>query len=215
MVQMFGRMARVPLTARQKFNEAAYFYNRMLKHRLNVILFPYYLSAFLSALRSVTWYLQKQYAHNEQFGSWYSQKQAEMRADAVLKMLQQNRDAVVHREPFDLFFKRSFKMPAKYGDYIETKFFEQIEGQTREGVITTKIRVDKDSPEEEVEPWITWHFAEDDHEDVMNHCYAGLERLDAILKELEARRAEMALPADEEMPLLQEPENDPAQNGGE
>ena len=67
MVQMFGRMARVPVTARQKFNEAAYFYNAMLKHRLNVIIFPYYLSAFLSALRSVTYYLQKQGAHNEQF----------------------------------------------------------------------------------------------------------------------------------------------------
>lgn len=36
MVQMFGRMARVPVTARQKFNEAAYFYNTMLKHQLNV-----------------------------------------------------------------------------------------------------------------------------------------------------------------------------------
>ena len=213
MVQMFGRMARVPVTARQKFNEAAYFYNAMLKHRLNVIVFPHYLSAFLSALRSVTWYLQKQYAHNEQFGTWYSEKQVEMRADAVLKMLQENRDAVVHREPFDLFFNRGFKMPDKYGDYIETTFFEQIEGQTPEGVITTKIRVGKDNPEEEVEPWITWHFAEDDHEDVMSHCHVGFERLDAILTELETRRAEMGLPPDEEIPLLQETENsEPAQN---
>ena len=214
MVQMFGRMARVPVTARQKFNEAAYFYNAMLKHRLNVIIFPYYLSAFLSALRSVTYYLQKQGAHNEQFETWYSQKRAEMQADPVLKMLQKNRDAVVHREPFDLFFNRSFKMPEKYGDYIETKFFEQIEDQTPEGVITTRIRVGKDAPEEQVEPWITWDFTEDDHEDVINHCYVGLERLDAILKELETRRAEMGLVADEEIPLLQEPENDePVQNG--
>src|SRR6267143_4149109 len=124
MVQMCGRIARVPVTGRQKFNEAAYFYNAMLKHRLNVIVFPHYLSAFLSALRSVTWYLQTQYAHNEQFATWYSQKQGEMRADPVLKMLAENRVAVVHREPFDLFFNRGFKMPEKYGDYIETTFFE-------------------------------------------------------------------------------------------
>ena len=43
--------------------EAAYFYNGMLAHRTNSVVFPYYLSAFVSALRSVTYYLQKQYAH--------------------------------------------------------------------------------------------------------------------------------------------------------
>ena len=212
MVQTFGRMARVPVTARQKFNEAAYFYNTMLTHHLNVIVFPYYLSAFLSALRSVTSYLQKQYAHDERFATWYPQKQAEMRADPVLKMLKDNRDAVVHREPFDLFFNRGFKMSKKYGDYIETKFFEQIEGQTPEGVITTKIRVGKDAPEEEVESWITWHFTETDHEQVTKHCYAGLQRLDAILKELETLRAGMGLVPDEEMPLAEGADNsEPAQ----
>jgi hypothetical protein len=37
---------------------------------------------------------------------------------------------------------------------------------------------------EEVEPQISWHFAEDDPAQVMQHCYEGLEKLDAILKEL-------------------------------
>jgi hypothetical protein len=63
-MQMHGQMARVPVTARQKFSEAAYFYNGMLPHRTNPVVFPYYLSAFVSALRSVTYYLQKQYAHD-------------------------------------------------------------------------------------------------------------------------------------------------------
>jgi hypothetical protein len=67
----------------------------------------------------------------------------------------------------------------------------------------TKIRVGKDAHEEAVEPWITWHFTEDDQEDVMNHCHVGLERLDAILKELESRRGEMGLVADEEIPFAQ------------
>jgi len=42
-------MAHVPVTARQKFKEAAYFYNGMLANRLNVTVIPYYLSAFVSA----------------------------------------------------------------------------------------------------------------------------------------------------------------------
>lgn len=53
-MELFGQMARISVTARQKFEEAAYFYNRMFGHRTNVVVFPYYLSGFLSALRSVT-----------------------------------------------------------------------------------------------------------------------------------------------------------------
>lgn len=75
-------------------------------------------------------------------------------------------------------------MPEKYGEYIETTHFEQIEDQTPDGVIRTRIRVGADAQEEEVVPRITWHFSEMDNEDVMNHCYAGLEKINAILKEL-------------------------------
>jgi hypothetical protein len=204
MVETFGRMARVPVTARQKFDEAAYFYNGMFAHRLNVVIFPYYLSAFLSALRSVTWYLQKQYTHDPRFASWYPQKQAEMDADPVLKMLNRQRVAVVHREPFDLYFRRGFRMPERYGEYIETKHFEQTEDQTPDGWIRTRVRVGADAPEEEVTPWINWHFSETDGEDVMNHCYAGLAKVDAILKELESLRLGMGLTPDEEIPMAEE-----------
>jgi hypothetical protein len=89
-MQMHGQMARVPVTARQKFSEAAYFYNSMLPHRTNPVVFPYYLSAFVSALRSVTYYLQKQYAHDERFKEWYAPKQEAMKADPVLKMLHES-----------------------------------------------------------------------------------------------------------------------------
>lgn len=192
-------MARVPVTARQKFNEAAYFYNSMLPLRTNVIRFPYYLSAFLSALRSVTWYLQKQYAADERFADWYSKKQAEMEGDAVLKMLNTMRVAVVHREPFDLHFRKGFKMPEKYGEYVETKHFELSEDQTPDGFIRMMIRVGKDAEEEPVFPWITWHFTEQDEEDVMNHCRAGLEKIDSILKELALLRIGIGLLPDEEI----------------
>ena len=59
-----SQLVRLPVTARQKFDEAVYFYNQMVALGTNIVVFPYYLSAFLSALRSVTWYLQKQYTNN-------------------------------------------------------------------------------------------------------------------------------------------------------
>jgi hypothetical protein len=118
---VFGQMARVVVTARQKFNEAAYFYNGTIAQRLNVVIFPYYLSGFLCAFRSVTYYMQKQYAHDAAFESWYQKKQAEMRADPTLKMLHANRTNIVHREPIDLFFYRDFEFPPKFDRFIEKK----------------------------------------------------------------------------------------------
>ncbi len=179
-------MARVPVTARQKFGEAAYFYNGMISRRLNVTIFPYYLSGFLSALRSVTYYMQKQYAHEPGFESWYLNKQTEMKADPTLKLLHSNRNEIVHKEPVDLFFYRDFEFPARFGQCIETKHLEFRYDQTPEGDAKTIIKVHADGVEEEVKSRITWHFTEEDKVDVAQHCYIGLQRLDSILNELEA-----------------------------
>jgi len=198
-MELFGQMARVPVTARQKFEEAAYFYNRMFEHRTNVVVFPYYLSGFLSALRSVTMYLQKQYTHDDRFAAWYPEKQKEMETDAVLKNLNAKRAAVVHREPFDLYFRKGYRMPKKYGDYIETTHFELRDEVAPDGWLEMSIKVGENGEPEPVEPWITWHFSADDPADVMNHCYSGLQKVDSILKELTELRTGLGLPADEEI----------------
>jgi hypothetical protein len=75
-MQLHGQMVRVPVTARQKFHEAAYLYNGMFANRTNSVVFPYYLSAFVSALRSVTYYMQKQYAREPRFCEWYASDSA-------------------------------------------------------------------------------------------------------------------------------------------
>lgn len=183
-MQLHGQMARVPVAARQKFFEAAHFYNRMLAHRTNSVVFPYYLSAFVSALRSVTYYLQKQYADEPRFVEWYARKQEEMKAGPVLKMLHEKRNTALHVEPFDLYFKQGFKMPEKYGGVITTDHLEVREETDPTGQIKMRLKVGRDGPEENVEPQIRWHFSDDDPRDVMQHCYEGLEKMEAMLKEL-------------------------------
>jgi hypothetical protein len=194
-----GQMARVPVTAHQKFDEAAHFYNGMLAHRNNPVVFPYYLSAFVSALRSVTYYLQKQYAHDPRFQEWYTKKQVEMKAEPVLKLLHDKRNTALHVEPFDLYFRQGFKFPEKYGGVIETTHLEVTEKPDPMGEIKITLKVGKDGEVEQVEPLISWHFTEDDTKDVMNHCYDGLEKIQAVLKELVALRLEKGLPEDEEI----------------
>src|SRR5271157_4349650 len=158
-MQMHGQMARVPVTARQKFSEAAYFYNGMLPHRTNPVV--------------VTYYLQKQYAHDKRFTAWYAQKQDAMKADPVLKMLHEIRNTALHVEPFDLCFKQGWKMPDKYGGVITTTFLAVREEAEPNGRVKTFLQVEKDGPEEEVETQISWHFTDDDPADVMEHCYEG------------------------------------------
>lgn len=185
-MQIHGQMERVPVTAHQKFSEAAYIYNAMLPHRTNPVVCPYYLSAFVSALRSVTFYLQKQYARDPAFTAWYETKQQEMRADHLLKVLVERRNTALHIEPFDLCFKQGWKMPEPFVGVIRTTFLAFRAEADREGRVRTFLHVEKDGPEEEVETQISWHFTDNDPTDVMQYCYEGLEKMHRLFKELAA-----------------------------
>jgi hypothetical protein len=54
------------------------------------------LSAYFSAVRSITWYMQKQYKHNPGFDDWYSQKQEIMKGDIELVFQKKVRDEYIH-----------------------------------------------------------------------------------------------------------------------
>lgn len=187
------------MTARQKFNEAAYFYNRMLEVGLNFQLFQFYLSAFLSALRSITFYLQKQYADDERFREWYAGKQDEMQNDRVLKVLNKQRVGVVHREPMDLHYDLGFRWREEHGDFIETTQFEVSIATGEDGSVKMRMKPNANAPEEDVAPHIKWVFRPDDDTDLTLTCRAGLEKMDEILRQLEELRVGAGLPADDEM----------------
>jgi hypothetical protein len=194
-----GKLVRYPMTARQKFNEAAYFYNKMIEVRLRFRLFQFYLSAFLSALRSITFYLQKQYSGDERFREWYARKQDEMQNDRVLKVLNKQRVGVVHKEPVDLHYDLGFKWREEHGEFIETTQFEVSIATDDDGFVKMNMKPSADAPEEEVTPHIKWVFRPDDDTDLTITCFEGLEKMDQILRELEELRVAAGLPADDEM----------------
>jgi len=63
---------------RQKLEEAKYF-------------FKYNLSAFLSAARSVTLIMQKEFGKVSDFKDWYTEKQSMMRSDETMRLLNNKR----------------------------------------------------------------------------------------------------------------------------
>ena len=188
-MQIQGELVRATVTAKQRFNEAAYFFDGMQANQTNMTVFPYQLSAFLNAFRSITLYLQKQYARESWFSSWYNPKQAEMANDPTLKMLNDKRVESIHHYPVDLIFKQGFCLPERFGGCIMTSHFEVESEERDDGLVVTRIKVGADGIKEEVATEISWYFSEDDADDVMKNCWAGLNKIRAIVSEIDAVRA--------------------------
>ena len=55
--------------------------------------------SFLSAARSITFYMQKQYNSKSGFDNWYSRKQTDMKSDDELKFLNKLRVDFIHIRP--------------------------------------------------------------------------------------------------------------------
>jgi hypothetical protein len=84
---------------RQKLDEAHYFFEKMKESVEENNVFGYNLSAFLTAARSVTLFMQKEYSDKIGFDNWYKNKQRQMQADKEFKFFNRLRRATVHVNP--------------------------------------------------------------------------------------------------------------------
>jgi len=89
-------MEKAMTSTRDKCNEAGYFLAQMKTAINNKDAFRYNLSAFISALRSTTLFMKKEYAHTPKFSSWYPTKQAQMEADKILSFFNKQRVLTIH-----------------------------------------------------------------------------------------------------------------------
>src|ERR1044072_1699018 len=81
-----------------KLEEAEYFFNQMKENLDNPKVLGFNLSAFINAARSITWFMQKEYASNPKFKSWYELEQKEMKNDSICKFFHDIRTANIHYE---------------------------------------------------------------------------------------------------------------------
>jgi hypothetical protein len=172
-------MVPLPMTAAEKFNEAAYFFNQLIATTNNTRTFPFNLSAFLSALRSTTFYLQVQYGHEQRFAEWYGRAQETMKNDPVLKMLKELRTETIHQKPVTLLVNSG---PRFHENPIETDHLELTHTTDEEGTIIWRYKVGRDGEERQAEPITEWVF-ERNGQSVLDACRHGLEQLDTLLRE--------------------------------
>lgn len=88
---------------RDKLLEAKYFFNCMNKVIQDSEKFKHNLSAFISAFRSVTLFMQTEFSKIEGFKEWYAKKQEEMRNDKYMALLNKKRRMTIHLKPLDPF----------------------------------------------------------------------------------------------------------------
>ena len=83
---------------RHKLNESGYFLDMARKSSQEDEIFSFNLSAFLSAARSITFFMQKQYNDCSWFEAWYCIKRREISGDAELKYLNAARVESIHKK---------------------------------------------------------------------------------------------------------------------
>ena len=173
----------LPMTAAEKFNEAAYFYDRMRQTVANLREFPFNLSAFLAAARSTTLFLQKQYSGESRFDAWYQRKQADMASDPDLLTLNKLRVETVHIQPVSLLVQAGPTLPAdgveidgSRGGYLQL-------GSDPDGTITTPYRSNADMPIVNAEPRVRWLLGDESGPDIGIVCGKGLIKIKAVLEE--------------------------------
>jgi hypothetical protein len=88
--------ANCPLpSTHQRCAEAQYFLEQSLLHYHLPQPFLHNLNAFIQALRNITFMLQSELKHREDFGAWYDGKRDEMRSIPPLKRMVEARNTVV------------------------------------------------------------------------------------------------------------------------
>ena len=112
-----------------KLGEAEFFLNEMKNNLQNTRILSYYVSAFVSAARSVTLFMQKEYSRTPGFDEWYSRQVESMKQDPIWKFFNDQRQITIHKEPIKsnrsndklAFLQTSFTALAKHKPSLKFK----------------------------------------------------------------------------------------------
>ncbi len=171
---------------RDKLKEAKYFLERMGQCQSDRNAFRYNLSAFLSAARSVTLFMQTEFNHAVGFNDWYSTKQHDMATDKVMKLMNEKRTVTVHQEPVrpHAHVNASFSEPIGIGESVSVVLtradgtIERRESEPAEPITPTQSKATTE--------W-RWFFDEFPEKDIVSLCQEHIKRLNDLVAECELR----------------------------
>lgn len=121
---------------RFKLNEAAFFLQHLGRNVTEYPGFNYYLSAFVSSARSVTWIMRSEYVHMSGWETWYSSKQPSVEEGVLLKKMNDVRVRTEKVEPLKTKARITFFIPNdSLTDEME-KFWQENAGKLAKLLLT-------------------------------------------------------------------------------
>lgn len=176
---------------KQKLFEAKYFLRRVIENQAERDAFKYNLSAFLTAFRSVTMIMQKEFDKVSGFADWYQVQQGQMRTDTKMKLLNTKRTMTIHQQPVQprAHVNVSITEPITIIDSMSAILTRADGTIERYDPVPPESLPTPGKPETTVQ-W-RWYFDEIPNIDVIAVCQECMTKLEAIVSECEQRFASL------------------------
>jgi len=152
--------------------------------------FIYNLSAFLSAGRSITFFMQKEYRETKfkkKFNEWYENKQKEMKKDADFEFFNDMRVATIHEASVIPDQTLELKQPEKI--FISDSLLIQQVDKDGNIIAERKINSKKEKKSQPSKKETTfkrsWRFKERPDRAVLELCQEYISKLEKIVVECE------------------------------
>lgn len=163
---------------RDKLNEAKYFLDELRRVSSDPDKFRYELTAFLSANRSITLIMQKEFSEKTGFPEWYEKKQCEMMRNPTLKYLNTQRVITFHIRPV---ISRPVTSVAQNPMGMRVVLTGTSTSQSYSTVFVTL-------PPVQSETKITYYFDDiSEDKDVITLCQEAVAAIEPIVTECEAK----------------------------
>jgi len=173
------------MEAVEKLEEAKYFLTKMNESIDDRVIFKFNLSAFLSASRSVTFYLQTEYANNPKFIKWYTKKQEEMMADDLFKFFNEKRRTVIHIKMIEVRGHHEITLHESIGisDSVIIELRDENGNLKQTGTYTSEPKTSPQEKSDETKITHKWFFTDFNEAEIIPFCSKYIESLQAIVDE--------------------------------
>ena len=174
---------------KRKLEEAKYFLKQMQKNKNQYHPFIYNLSAFLSAARSITFFMQKLYKKAPNFNKWYNLKQNEMKKDKDFDFFNDMRLATVHTTSVIPNQTLTHNKPEKIS-IADSILIQQVDKNgkiiVQRNINSKNAKASKIS-ENQSSFELIWMFKERSDRTVLQLCEAHIKKLEKLVIECEEK----------------------------
>lgn len=178
---------------REKLREAEYFLERVRENQPDREAFKYTLSAFLSAARSVTFFMQKEFKRTLGFEAWYEIEQDKMKSDPVMKFFLDARNVTLKQEHVPTRAQVAVGMSVEISSSVSLSIQVVRADGTKEVVRSEPASPTGGTKAAETEATVEWRWYFEDpprgvvEKDVVTLCEEHVAKLDTLIAECESK----------------------------